>query len=95
MGAAALPNTKCGAFVNAKKTVPTLITLTMAADYACSLHAGAKAGQRHERVALTPQQEPAQCDICQVWRRSSGDASSDPEPSGLQDLKSNSDCLAT
>ena len=38
----------------------------MALISCCSLHGGAKATQKHERVALTPQQDAAQCDICQV-----------------------------
>jgi hypothetical protein len=43
-----------------------LLSPTVAMILPCSLHGGAKAGQKHERVALTPQQEAAQCDICQV-----------------------------
>lgn len=30
------------------------------------LHAAKQAGQKHERVALAPSNEPTQCDICQV-----------------------------
>jgi hypothetical protein len=39
------------------------VSLCAACD--SNLHGGAKASQKHERVALTPQQDAAQCDICQ------------------------------
>ena len=50
----------------AQEQLDAQLSLTMALISCCSLHGGAKASQKHERVALTPQQDAAQCDICQV-----------------------------